>query len=110
MKLLKTERELSMHDFRAGDGHKKITVTLVGPHNESEGVVVEIGPAGAKQKKYIPLAKNKSLIETIHDNDELLPGAILIIEHLKDNSDGEGEFEVFFDDENSPKKEPEPAV
>jgi len=105
MKLLKSERELGEHDFRiAGGGNKKILCTLIGPHEPSEGVIVQLGvglPDNARTKVYIPKAKNLSVIQLIHDND-LPEGSVVSIEHLKDNSEGEGEFEVFLDEERSP--------
>lgn len=109
MKLLKTERQLSMYDFRKnGSGFAKILCTVVGDHEESQGVVVELGvglPDNARQKVYIPYSKNKSLIELIDKSEEVVPGTVLSIEWLKDNADGDGEFEVFLDEERSPKKE-----
>ncbi len=109
MKLLKSERELGEHDFRlAGGGNKKILCSLIGPHEQSEGVIVQLGvglPDNARTKVYLPKAKNLSLIQTINDNEELVEGSVLSIEWLKDNSEGEGEFEVFLDEERSPKSE-----
>lgn len=109
MKLLKSERELGEHDFRvAGGGNKKILCTVIGQHEPSEGIIVQLGvglPDNARTKVYIPKAKNLSLIATIDSNEEVVEGSVLSIEHLKDNSEGEGEFEVFLDEERSPKKE-----
>lgn len=102
MKLLKTQRELSKYDFRKA-GHNKIEVTIVSEHEETGGVIVEVGPVGARQKYLIPKEHNNSLFEVIADNDEVKPGAVLSIEWLKDDSEGEGEFEVFIDEDKSPK-------
>ncbi len=109
MKVLKNQRELRSYDFRlAGGGNAKVEMTLCDPANEpssdDERLIFETGPAGARQKFYVPLKGHKTLIETINDNDEVLPGAILLVEYLKDTSEGEGEFVIHFDDERSPKK------
>lgn len=102
MKLLKTQRELGEFDFRK-PGFQKVELTIIDKDEKTGGLIVEVGPVGARQKYLVPETKNKSLFEVIDDNDEVKPGAILHVEWLKDDSNGEGEFEVFYDDEKSPK-------
>ncbi len=107
MKLLKSERQLSEYDFRVASGSNKVlTCTVIGPHEQTEGIAVETGPQGARRIFYIPNVKNKSLIQTLNDHDEVVPGSVLKIEWLKDNSEGEGEFEVHLDEDLSPKPAP----
>ncbi len=102
MKLLKTQRELGEYNFRK-QGHAKLILTIISEDEKTGGLIIETGPQGSRHKFLIPKEHNTSLFETIVDNDEVTNGSVLSVEWLKDDSNGEGEFEVFLDEEQSPK-------
>lgn len=103
MKLLKTQRELGEYNFRK-QGHSKIAFTIVAPDEKTGGLIIETGPQGARQKFLIPKEHNIALFEIIDESEEVVPASVLHVEWLKDDSNNEGEFEVFLDEEQSPKK------
>jgi len=116
MKLLKTQRPLSRYDFRASKGHNKVTFTVLeemtaqhGPDYEGR-LLVDIGLPGAPQKVYIPLEGNKVLYNDFFSLDEVQPGVKLTVEWLKDDENGEGEFEVFYDETTVPTNTPATTV